>query len=111
MNNYRRHYSVVLAFLLIFPLVFQAVHVFHDHGLRTDNIEFENNTHPTIELHVEFDDCLICDFEYVVFLDEQQIHSSSKLDFFAFDLPLGTTDIPFQFDGFIPHLRGPPADL
>jgi hypothetical protein len=109
MNNYRKLLSVLLVLLLIFPLIYQAVHLYHGHGLRIKSHESEIISNINVEFHIEFDDCLICDFDYVVFLAGQTIHTFSRLAYAVIDLPLETIDITFQYGGFITSLRGPPA--
>ena len=100
---------MLLAVLLVFPMVYQTVHLFHDHGLRIQSNDAPLTVNKNVEFHSEFDDCLICDFDYVVFLADEQIPASSELQYLVLDYALTQLDIPFHFEGFNKLLRAPPA--
>lgn len=111
MVNLRKHLSVILVLLLVFPMIYQTTHLFHDHGSQLKSSESQTTPNNVVELHDEFNDCLICDFDYVVFLTKDQFHTCSNQVYFLLDFPITKTEIPIQFDGFNNSLRAPPTSL
>jgi hypothetical protein len=111
MKNNKRQISIVLVLLLVFPMVYQTLHLFHGHGFQITSDKSHKSENKIIELHNEFDDCLICDFNYVVFLAGDQIKASSELVYCVLDFPLINKNFSFLFQGFNNLLRAPPAGI
>jgi hypothetical protein len=110
MKDLRNKLPVLFAILLVFPLVYQTIHLFDGHGIQPNN-DKSINLNSVVEVHDQPDKCLICDFEYVVFLAADHIESFSIQVFLKLDQPLINTPVSFLFQGFNTLLRAPPTSL
>lgn len=111
MYRLKRHISVLLAALLIFPLIYQSAHLVHGHGLQFKSNDTAGPLISHVNFRVELEDCLICDFDYLSFLPGKSLEANPLQVYLQFEIPIRNTEYLFRYAGFNHSLRAPPVNI